>query len=206
MTRFRDIRKSDEPVTVNRRPMWWLAAMLALALISMASRGSSETTAARGANETAAQEAPTSHPAFASAWRVSITPMDGPSFGGVSTYAADGTIVSSVLPVMPTPPDAPAGVTFASAGHGVWEATDAGSADLIIVHLRADENGSFIGTMTIRATITLAADGQSFVGQFVRTVADPGGNTVTTLEGTVAGTRIGLDMGAGGSMDATPAA
>jgi len=170
-----------------------MTAMLFVALVSMVATVGTAPTAAREAYDTSAHSAPpSSEPSFAGAWRVSITPDGGPMFGGVSTYAADGTIVSSVLPVQPAMPSGSSGVSFASAGHGLWVATEEGSADLVIVHLRADGDGAFIGTMTIRAAITLAADGQTFAGEFVRTVADPAGNTVMTLEGEVAGMRITL--------------
>jgi hypothetical protein len=119
-----------------------------------------------------------------------ITPDGGPSFGGLSTYGADGTVTSSILPVLPPVPNGPDDVSFASGGHGAIEEDDDGDAVLTIVHYRASGTGEFIGAFTIRAAITLDESGQRFTGQFERTVTGPAGNVVATLVGTVEGVRI----------------
>lgn len=126
---------------------------------------------------------------FTGAWRVTVTPDQGPPGMGVGTLGADGTIVTSVQPVVPSP-GAPGGVIFTSAGQGVWEATGPETAILTFVVVAADGQGNRFGTQTVRASITLGADGQAFSGEASQTISDPAGNTVATMPGTVQATRI----------------
>ena len=58
--------------------------------------------------------------------------------------------------------------------------------------------------MTVRASLTLGVDGDSLSGEFVSTVADPAGNLVATIPGTMQGTRIVAE--APGGPVATPMA
>ena len=44
--------------------------------------------------------------------------------------------------------------------------------------------------MTIRADITLGAGGRTFKGEFVATIAEPGGTTIGTFPGSLRATRI----------------
>jgi hypothetical protein len=59
--------------------------------------------------------------------------------------------------------------------------------------------------VTIRAGITLGADGQTFSGEFVATIADPEGTTIGTFPGTLQATRIAAEA-LQTSVAATPAA
>lgn len=88
------------------------------------------------------------------------------------------------------PPGAPGGVIFAGTAHGAWAATTAGSANVTFVELRANGQGEPLGTITVRAAITLDAGAETFSGAFVLTVADPAGNPLATSAGTIAATRI----------------
>jgi hypothetical protein len=137
---------------------------------------------------TTAQEATTTN--FAGSWQVVIALADGRTVVALSTYGADGTVVSSGLPAQPTPPGAPPGVVFLSPGHGTWEATSPDSANVTYVHLRASAEGQPLGTLTARLAVTLGADGDAFSGELVSTLADPAGNALASFTGTVQATRI----------------
>jgi hypothetical protein len=138
---------------------------------------------------TTAQEA-ADDPNFAGSWRVVISRADGVTVFSLQTYGADGTVLTSGLPVLPAPPGGEPGVVFQSLAHGVWEATGPDSAVFTFVHLRAGAEGQPLGTLTIRKTATLAADGQSFTGEAVATLADPEGNVLATFSSTEQGTRM----------------
>jgi hypothetical protein len=53
-----------------------------------------------------------------------------------------------------------------------------------------DGTGNPAGTATIRAEVTLGADGQTWSGTNVVTIADPAGNMVVTMSETLEATRI----------------
>jgi len=127
---------------------------------------------------------------LAGSWRVVISTTDGRTFLTLSTFGADGTVVSSGLPAQQAPPGTPPGVVFVGTAHGAWEATGSDTANATFVHLRASGEGQPLGTITPRLAITVGADGQTFSGEFVTTLADPAGATLATFSGTVQGTRI----------------
>jgi hypothetical protein len=81
-------------------------------------------------------------------------------------------------------------VVFLSAGHGAWDATGSDTAIFTFADLQADGQGNPDGTGIVRASITLDPDGQAFSGEYVRTFADPAGNTVAIIPGTVQASRI----------------
>lgn len=141
-------------------------------------------------------------------WRVALSFADGRTIGGLATHGADGTVVGSGLPVQPSPPGAAPGVVFSSLGHGSWEATGADTANITIVHLRANAEGQFLGTLTARQSVTVSADGESFSGELVSTLADPTGAEIATFAATLQATRIVAEAPASGATpeaDATPA-
>ncbi len=142
------------------------------------------------AGTTAQEGTPVANQGFAGSWRVSVAPEQGPPLATLSTYGADGTVVSSALPAQQPPPGAPTGLIFASAAHGAWQATGVDTANVTFVELRADEHGQPLGTLSVHATITLDADGQTFGGAFVTSIADPDGNELASFSGTVQARRI----------------
>ena len=121
-------------------------------------------------------------------WLVRFFEADGPPTLALATFGGDGTVVSAEHPVV-TPPIAP-GVIFTSSGHGAWAATGPDTVDFTVVGLGSYAEGILFGTATGHATIALAADGQSFSGDVVWTIADPAGNPLATFPGTFRATRI----------------
>ncbi|MGH2561188.1 MAG: hypothetical protein ACRDJH_19135 [Thermomicrobiales bacterium] len=123
-------------------------------------------------------------------WRVMAVSPDEPPELSLGTFGADGTVVTSPRPVFPPMPGGPGGVIFTSAGHGAWEATGPDTATVTFVVLTADGQGNQLFTVTVRATGTLGADGQTFSGEGTRTFTDPAGNTMMTQPVVVEATRI----------------
>jgi len=105
------------------------------------------------------------------------------------TCNADGTLISSPLPVEPQlgSPDA---VLFVSSGHGVWETTGPDTGRCTFVGMAANGQGHPFGSATINSTATLGPDGQSFAGSYHATISDPEGSIMATEDGTVKATRI----------------
>ncbi len=133
------------------------------------------------------------HPIVGS-WRVSLAvtgAMD--QEGALNTFTADGTVLASVKPVSPAPPGAPFGQTFASLMHGNWTVVGPNQVAFTIVRLQTDENGNYLGTVTVPAVLDVSSDGQRLSGSFTYAVADPAGNVVATGTGTAEGTRIAIE-------------
>lgn len=127
---------------------------------------------------------------FVGSWLMTISAADGAPFLGLATFSADGTVVASPHPVALPPPGGPGVVTFWSAGHGASETTGPDATIFTFVALIADGQGSPVGTVTIRGSLELGADGQTFSGDATATFTDPGGNTVAILPETIQATRI----------------
>jgi hypothetical protein len=134
------------------------------------------------------QAAPAAAAGFVGSWRVTVFEVDGPPTLALMTLGADGTLVSAEHPVV-TPPMAP-GVVFASGGHGAWRASGPETAVLTSIGLGSLGDGTLLGVVTMRASLTLATDRQALVGEFVATIDDRDGTTVGTFPGTLEGRRI----------------
>ncbi len=133
------------------------------------------------------------HPVVGS-WRVNLTgdgAMDQESV--LDTFTADGTVLASVKPVSPAPPGAPFGQTFASLMHGNWTVVGPNQVALTLVRLQTDEDGNYLGTVTVPAVLDVSSDEQRLSGPFTYAVADPAGNVVASGTGTGEGTRIAIE-------------
>ena len=144
---------------------------------------------------------------FVGAWRMTFFEAEGPPTLALATFSSDGSVVAAEHPVV-TPPIA-SGAIFTSAGHGAWQATGPDTAVFTAVGLGSYGQGVLFGTATARARITLGADGHTFSGEVIWTVADPEGTLLATYPGTFQATRIvaevpGLPM-TGMPAAATPA-
>ena len=171
-------------IAINAHPVRAFLAAIAVASLVVAGNGVGLVVGAQDATQTAGDAG------FVGAWQVAVTLDQGSPEVSLGTFSADGTVVTGVSPVLPAPPDAPSAVVFTSGGHGVWEATESGTAIITFVLLLADEQGQPFGTATVRGHLALDADAQTFRGEVVRTLADPEGTTLATIPGEVQGTRI----------------
>jgi len=151
------------------------------------------TTRLRSAAAQDARSEMAAHPVVGS-WRLNLA-VDGAmdQEGVLVTFAADGTVLASVKPVSPAPPDAPFGQIFASLGHGTWTVVGPNQVALTLVRWQTDENGNYLGTVTVPAVLDVSSDGQGLSGSFTYDVADPAGNVVATGTATAEGTRIAVE-------------
>ena len=138
-----------------------------------------------------AQEAPAGA-GFVGAWQVSPT-IGGQTAVALTTFTADGTVFTSNRPVQPAPEGLAANVIVQSLGHGSWAATRERTADLTFVILQTDTAGAFRGTRTIRGSLELSDQGDSWSGTFSATIADAGGTEIATQVGQVEATRIAVE-------------
>jgi hypothetical protein len=99
------------------------------------------------------------------------------------TFASDGTFtMAGDAPGVRTP------------GHGVWEDLGDNNVALTFKRLRYDpQTGEFTATLKIRATLVLCQSGNGFDGEFQLDVYNPAGNLVSSIPGTLNGTRIVLE-------------
>lgn len=112
---------------------------------------------------------------------------------GLATFAADGTLLSSVKPVSPAPPGAPFRHIVASLGHGSWTAVETGRGTFTFVRLQTDESGNYLGAVTVRGVFDVSSDGGRWSGPFTYEVADPAGNIVASGTGTADGAPIAVE-------------
>jgi hypothetical protein len=174
-----------------------VVSILAFVLLGLFAANRSPVTNAQEATPMAGQE-------FVGSWRLTVAEAEAPPFLALGTFGADGTVVVSPPPVVPPSPHGPATVVHTSAGHGAWEVTGANTAIATFVLLAADEKGNPFATRTIRGSLMLGADGQSFSGEFEATVADPAGNVMAIESGVIQATRLIAE--APGTSRATPIA
>ena len=183
-------------VTQGRNGMHRLSYVVAL--ISLVVAGLALTHNQPG---TTAQES-TMRPPIVGAWFVT-TLLDGaPPSPNMTSFYADGTVLTSNRPVYP--PSTEGGVPEArSAGHGAWIANADGTVDFTFVVFVSDTNGTYLGQRTLQGRLTLDPAGDVWTAPFTATVTDPTGAVLQSSMGTAEATRIKvipMEMGA------TPAA
>ncbi len=84
-------------------------------------------------------------------WKVTAAPP-GPPFG-LAAYHADGTMSFATPSPFPAPPGTAHVLTHQVPAFGVWEATGERTAAITGVHMDADEQGTFLGTLTFHARV-----------------------------------------------------
>ncbi len=128
-------------------------------------------------------------------WILTVQATDGRdqwSFVNVATFGPGGVLVN-------TSPDSPL-------GHGAWERAGDGAYAITFVIPDFDDEGDLEGLATVRATITLGSDGDTFSGPFATEVADLAGNVLFSFGGTAEGRRIAVEpLPPGTPTAATPA-
>jgi hypothetical protein len=74
---------------------------------------------------------------------------------------------------------------------GVWEPTGPSTANLTFTQYEADDNGDYAGGYTIRASVEIGADGNSFTADYTLEVLNPDGTSSGQAgPGTVSATRV----------------
>jgi hypothetical protein len=168
-----------------------------VALISLVVAGLALTSWQPG---TTAQESMAQTPhGIVGAWFVT-TLLDGaPPSPNMTSFYADGTVLTSNRPIYP--PAAEGGVPEArSAGHGAWVANEDGTVDFTFVVFVSDTNGTYLGQRTLQGRLTLDPSTDTWTAPFTATVTDPSGAMVQSSVGSAEATRIEVvPMEAGGT-------
>ena len=126
---------------------------------------------------------------FVGGWRFTDLNFDVPS---LVTFATDGNVFVSNLPVEPVPQELDVQMLLLSPGVGVWEAVAEDRAAFTYVYLYADETGTFQSSATLSGVLEIADDGQTLGGEYAFEVREPEGTVVHSYTGAVEGTRIGI--------------
>jgi hypothetical protein len=150
--------------------------VVAIALLGM-------TTVGRGTLGTVAQEAtpvvgPVGPHPIVGSWLADTDADDPSNPPALFTFHADGTYFQSEVD---------------GVGVGAWVATGARTADLTIHSVSQDESGAVI-MFTVRASIEVASDGQSFTATYTLELTLPDGTSTGEYgPGTATGTRIAVE-------------
>jgi len=83
-------------------------------------------------------------------------------------------------------------------GYGTWAPTGANTADVTFLQPQTDDKGNFVGFLTIRASVEVASDGQTFSGtytlEFPAAMAQAAGLQAGEYgPGTVTGQRVNVE-------------
>jgi hypothetical protein len=105
-------------------------------------------------------------------------------------FGSDGSITLYGPPVLPALPGEGEVPLFASTGLGAWEATLDGNCAFEVVRVLAGDDGVGVGTLDVRAIVTLDHAAGSLDGQITYTRSTGFGKTATSGAGTLTGTPI----------------
>lgn len=126
-------------------------------------------------------------------WRATFTPVPGdpvqfPPLPALFTFTSDGTLVEtdggSLVPFMDT---------FGSPGHGVWRKVGNRRFELKNIILVVNSDGTLFLTGTIRLTVRVSANGDSFQGGGTFSFVDPNGVDFGSGPENISGQRIKLN-------------
>lgn len=123
------------------------------------------------------------------AWIITTYVEGQPPAMNLTTFYADGNVLTSNSPVFP-PATGELTAEARSAGHGNWLANDDGSIDFAFIVLRADLNGTFNGYREIRGHFTMDTATDTLSGPFTATIVDASGAELRVVSGRGEGTRI----------------
>ena len=126
-----------------------------------------------------------SAPQLVGSWEVTVMPTGGDPIIDFSTMTEGGGLIS-------TDPD-----PNVSTGIGTWERIGQNRFAVTFVHFLSDQ-GAPLGTLKVRAEVTLDSHTDTFSGPF-RTDVVIGGNVVQSLCGTVQARRVSVE-----SLEACP--
>ena len=120
-----------------------------------------------------------SAPELEGSWEVTVMPTGGDPVVDIATFTKDGGLIS----IDPDP--------NVSTGIGTWVRTGGNQYAVTFVHFLSDA-GAPLGTLKVRAEITLDSHTDTFSGPF-RTDVVIGGNVVQSICGTVQARRINVE-------------
>ena len=139
--------------------------------------------------QVAAQEGATPPPhSIVGVWKVTAAPP-GPPFG-LAAYRADGTMSFATPSPFPAPPGAAHVLTHQVPAFGMWEATGERTAAVTGVHMDADEQGTFLGTLTFHAHAEVTEAGDAYDLSAVVEIADPSGAVTASFPVSARATRL----------------
>ena len=113
-------------------------------------------------------------------WEVTVMPNGGDPIVDMATFSPGGGLVNS-------DPD-----PNLSTGHGTWVRTGRHRFANTFIHFLSDGQGNPLGTLKVRAEVSLDPQTDTFSGPF-RTDVFIGGNLVQSICGTVLARRISVE-------------
>jgi hypothetical protein len=136
-------------------------------------------------------------------WQVTLTLPGGlPPVRTLSSYTSDGLVFITPPVSRPAPPGGTSAIWFTTTAHGVWQDAGDGTIAVAASNTVTNEMGLPVGIQTIRATVSVDADGQTLRGETTSVLVDLTGAELQTTMATIGGVRIGF----GTTAPATPTA
>lgn len=156
-----------------------IARSRALAAIAIAVAAASLTAGSSAASDAKTQQ-------LTGTWLTTITlvnPPPGivPSFMALNTFFAGGELIASSSQALPS---------TRTLAHGGWVRTGNRRFNSTFTAFRFDASGTFIGTLRVRRSVTLSADGRSLTANDVVELLNPAGAVVVGFQATEAGRRV----------------
>lgn len=130
------------------------------------------------------------HP-LVGAWRIDVQiPAAHATSVNLATFSGDGAVIVAFPSPTPAPPNAGHRLEYWTTALGAWEPAGPRGGTMTFVSLGVDETGANIGTHTITAQASVAANGRTWSGPFRIEITGANGAAVGAFEGTVAAERI----------------
>jgi hypothetical protein len=120
-----------------------------------------------------------SAPDLEGSWKITVMPTGGDPIGDLCTFTKGGGLIN----IDPDP--------NLSTGIGTWVRTGGHQFAVTFVHFLSD-GGAPLGTLKVRAEVTLDSQTDTFTGPF-RTDIIIGGNMVQSICGTVQAERVSVE-------------
>jgi hypothetical protein len=145
-------------------------ALVIVAIATLITLTSTQSSATAGAS---------SAPQLEGSWEITVMPTGGDPIVDIATFTKGGGLIN----IDPDP--------NVSTGIGTWVRTGGNQFAGTFVHFLSD-GGAPLGTLKVRAEVTLDPQTDTFTGPFQTDVVI-GGNVVQTICGTVHAKRVGVE-------------
>jgi hypothetical protein len=134
-------------------------------------------------------------------WTATVTPigMPVPPFQTLPNFSIGGTVIvpaqGDSAPRLLLPPPNDQTLVLQSPGVGVWKKIGARTFAVTLVAMLYDQNGILLGNIKINSIFELNNSGDEFDSETsIGVVTDPNGNLLLTLEASVHGERIDVEL------------
>ena len=131
-------------------------------------------------------------PTLVGSWQFTLTPNPPPvppavpAITGLATFNSTGNVIESDISEAVPHQSSTGTVTFATAGHGIWQLSPAITNYYVqYISILVNQNGTMRGRKVTTMTVALNSTGDQFSGGYTTELVDPTGQIVSKVSGTV---------------------